>query len=213
MIDFDKEEQALIKQHCLQCSIKNRLKVESVRCKEITRADQTERVNSDSESSLLLLNLFPLTTSKPKSKLPPQKNDKETSFLNVDWTNMYKDDRLFGSVYHKVKGDKPYNSEETADFKIQGDKLFLIRVPFKPWISTSIPNTAQQNQTLSDFSMPVKDMQNSTVLSKSIIHNSLAHANCTLFFAPNAHKRTGSQQGKKTIFFGCLMDVILRVVK
>ena len=28
----------------------------------------------------------------------------------------------------------------------------------------------------------------------------LAHANCTLFCAPNAQKRTGSQQGKKTIF-------------
>ena len=30
--------------------------------------------------------------------------------------------------------------------------------------------------------------------------NHLAHANCTLFCAPNAQKRTGSQQGKKTIF-------------
>ena len=28
----------------------------------------------------------------------------------------------------------------------------------------------------------------------------LAHANCTLFCAPNAQKRTGSQQGKKAIF-------------
>ena len=28
----------------------------------------------------------------------------------------------------------------------------------------------------------------------------LAHANCTLFCAPNAQKKTGSQQGKKTIF-------------
>ena len=28
----------------------------------------------------------------------------------------------------------------------------------------------------------------------------LAHANCTLFYAPNAQKKTGSQQGKKTIF-------------
>ena len=28
----------------------------------------------------------------------------------------------------------------------------------------------------------------------------LAHANCTLFCAPNAQKRTGTQQGKKTIF-------------
>ena len=36
-IEFDKEEQALIKKHCLQCSIKNRMKVELVRCKEITK--------------------------------------------------------------------------------------------------------------------------------------------------------------------------------
>ena len=49
VIEFDKEKQALIKKHCLQCSIKNRMKVELVRCKEITKADQTERVNSDSE--------------------------------------------------------------------------------------------------------------------------------------------------------------------
>ena len=28
----------------------------------------------------------------------------------------------------------------------------------------------------------------------------LAHTNCTLFCAPNAQKRTGSQQGKKTFF-------------
>ena len=28
----------------------------------------------------------------------------------------------------------------------------------------------------------------------------LAHANCTLCCAPNAQKRTGSQQGKRTIF-------------
>ena len=28
----------------------------------------------------------------------------------------------------------------------------------------------------------------------------LAHANCTLFRAPHAQKKTGSQQGKKTIF-------------
>ena len=41
----------------------------------------------------------------------------------------------------------------------------------------------------------------------------LAHANCTLFCAPNAQKRTGSQQGKKTNFFECLMNVILGVVK
>ena len=37
---------------------------------------------------------------------------------------MYKDDRFFGSVYHKLKGDKPYDSEETADFKIQGADFF-----------------------------------------------------------------------------------------
>ena len=98
MISFDKEEQALIKKHCLQCLIKNRMKVELIRCKEITKADQTESVNSDSESPLPLLNVFPLTRSKAKSKLPPQKNDKETSFLYVDWTKMYKDDRFFGSV-------------------------------------------------------------------------------------------------------------------
>ena len=41
----------------------------------------------------------------------------------------------------------------------------------------------------------------------------LAHANCTLCCAPNAQKRTGSQQGKKTYFVGCLMNVILGVVK
>ena len=28
----------------------------------------------------------------------------------------------------------------------------------------------------------------------------LGHANCTLFCAPKAQKKTGSQQGKKTIF-------------
>ena len=95
-----------------------------VKCKEISKADQTGRVNSDSESSLPLLNVFPLTRSKAKSKLLPRKNDKETSFLYPDRTKMYKDDRFFGSVYHKLKGDKPYDSEETADFKIQGDKIF-----------------------------------------------------------------------------------------
>ena len=93
MIEFDKEEQARIKKHCLQFSIKNRIKTELVRCKEITKADQTEWVNSDSGSSLPLLNVFPLTRSKAKSKLPPQKNDKETSFLYEDWTKMYKDPR------------------------------------------------------------------------------------------------------------------------
>ena len=124
VIEFDKEEQALIKRHCLQFSIKNQMKVELVRCKEITKADQNERVNSDSESSLPLLNVFPLTRSKAKSKLPSQEDDKETSFLYVDWTKMYKNDAFFWPVYHKLKGDKPYDSEETADFKIQGDKLF-----------------------------------------------------------------------------------------
>ena len=39
VIEFDKEEQALIKKNCLQCSIKNRMKVDFVRCKEITKAD------------------------------------------------------------------------------------------------------------------------------------------------------------------------------
>ena len=124
VIEFDKEEQALIKKHFLQCSIKNRMKVDLVRCKEITKADQTAGVNSDSESSLPLLNVFPTTRSKAKSTLPPQQKDKETSFLYVDRTKMYKDDRFLGSVYHKLKADKPYDSEETSDFKIQGDKLF-----------------------------------------------------------------------------------------
>ena len=78
VIEFDKEEQALIKKHCLQCSKKNRMKVELVRCKEITKADQTERVNSDSASSQPLRNVFPLTRSKAKSKRPPEKNEKET---------------------------------------------------------------------------------------------------------------------------------------
>ena len=124
VIEFNKEEETLIKKHCLQSSIKNRMKVELVSCKEITKADQAERVNCDTESSLPLLNVYPLTRSKAKSKLPPQKNDKEASFLYVDWTTMYKADRFFWSVYHMLKEDKPYNSEETADFKIQGDKLF-----------------------------------------------------------------------------------------
>ena len=122
MIEFDTEQQALIKKHCLQCSIKNRKKVKVVRCKEISKADQSGRVNSDSELSLPLLNVFPLTRSKAKSKVPPQKNDKQTSFLYVDWTKIYKDDRFFRSVYHKLKGDKPYAAEETGDLKIQGDK-------------------------------------------------------------------------------------------
>ena len=52
-----------------------------------------------------------MTRSKAKSTLPPQQKDKETSFLYVDWTKMYKEDRFFGSVYHKLKGDKPYDSE------------------------------------------------------------------------------------------------------
>ena len=62
--------------------------------------------------------------SKAKSKLLPQEKDQETSFLYVDWTKMYRDDRFFGSLYHKLKGEKPYDSEETSDFKIQSDKLF-----------------------------------------------------------------------------------------
>ena len=110
VIEFAKEEQALIKKHRLQCSIENWMRVELARCKDIIKADQTERVNSDSESSLPLLKVFPLTRSKAKSKLPPQEKDKETSFLYVDWTKMYKDDRFFGSLYHKLKGGKPYNS-------------------------------------------------------------------------------------------------------
>ena len=100
------------------------MKVESVRCEEITKADQIGGVNTDSESSLPLLNVFPVTRSKAKSTLPPQQKDKETSFLYVDWTKRYKEDRFFGSVYHKLKVDKPYDSEETSDFKIQGNKLF-----------------------------------------------------------------------------------------
>ena len=99
-------------------------RVPNLTCKEITIADQSGRVNTDSESSLPLLNVFPVTRSKAKSTLPPQQKDKETSFLYVDWTKMYKEDRFFGSVYHKLKGEKPYDSEETSDFKIQGDKLF-----------------------------------------------------------------------------------------
>ena len=84
------------------------MKVELVRCKDITKADQTAGVNSDSESALQLLDLFPVTRSKAKSTLPPQQKVKETSFLYVDWTKMYKEDKFFGSVYHKLKGDKPY---------------------------------------------------------------------------------------------------------
>ena len=37
---------------------------------------------------------------------------------------MYKDDRFLGSVYHRLREDKPYSSEETDGFKIQHDKLF-----------------------------------------------------------------------------------------
>ena len=37
---------------------------------------------------------------------------------------MYKEDRFFGPVYHKLKGDKPYDSDGTSDFKLQGDKFF-----------------------------------------------------------------------------------------
>ena len=98
VIEFDKEEQALMKKHCLQCTIKNRMKGDLVRCKEITKADHTERVTSDSESSLPLLNVFPLTRSKAKSNLPSQKNDKETTLLYVDWTKMYEMYRMTGSL-------------------------------------------------------------------------------------------------------------------
>ena len=111
VIEFDKEEQALIKKHCLQCSIENRMKVELVRCKEITKADQTAGVTSDSESALPLLNVFRVVRCRAKSTLPPQQKDKEASFLYVDRTKMYKEDRFFGSVYHKLKGDEPYDSE------------------------------------------------------------------------------------------------------
>ena len=37
---------------------------------------------------------------------------------------MYKEDKFFGPVYHKLQGDKPYESEETIDLVLQGDKLF-----------------------------------------------------------------------------------------
>ena len=99
-------------------STKKRKKVKLVRCKEITKADQTRRARSDSQWSLPLLDMFPLTKCKATSKLPQQTNDKENSFLYVDGTKMYKEDRLFGPVYHISKGDEPYNSEEKADFKI-----------------------------------------------------------------------------------------------
>ena len=104
VIEFDKEEQAEIKKHCLQYLIQNREKVKVVRCKEISRAHQTGRVDSDPELSLPLLNVFRLTRSKATSKLPPQKDDKENSFLYLDWTKMYKDDRFFSSVNGKSKG-------------------------------------------------------------------------------------------------------------
>ena len=95
VIEFDKEEQALIKKHCPQCSIKNLKNVEVVRCKESSKADQTGRVNCDSESWLPLLNFFPLTGFNAKFRLPPQNNNKETSCFYVDWTTMYKDDKCF----------------------------------------------------------------------------------------------------------------------
>ena len=41
VIEFDEEEQALIKKHCLQRSIKNRKKVQVVKCKKISKADHT----------------------------------------------------------------------------------------------------------------------------------------------------------------------------
>ena len=77
VIEFDKEEQALIKKHCLQCSIKNRNKAEVVQCKEIFKAEQTGWVHPDSESSLALRNVFPLTRSNVKFKLPPKRITKK----------------------------------------------------------------------------------------------------------------------------------------
>ena len=38
------------------------------------------------------------------------------------------------------------------------------------------------------------------MVESQILTVNLAHANCTLFCASNAQKRTGSQQGKKTFF-------------
>ena len=77
VMEFDKEEQALIKKPCLQCSIDNRKKVEVVQCKEIFKAEQTGWVHSDSEASLALPNGFPLTRSKVKSKLPAKRITKK----------------------------------------------------------------------------------------------------------------------------------------
>ena len=54
--------------------------------------------------------------------VPAKSNLKPQTYL--DWTKMYKDDRFFGPVYHKLRGDKPYDSEETIDFKNKGNKLF-----------------------------------------------------------------------------------------
>ena len=68
--------------------------------------------------------MFPLTRSKAKSQLPQQENDSEKLFLYVDWTMMYRHDRFFGRVYHKLRGDKPYDSKETVHFKIQGNRFF-----------------------------------------------------------------------------------------
>ena len=55
--------------------------------------------------------------------------------------------------------------------------------------------------------------QQDPMLESQIITVNAAHANCTLFCASNAQKGTGSQQGKKTIFFGFLMNVVRGVVK
>ena len=114
-----------------------------VTCKEITEAQQRGRVNLDSELSLLLLNVFPIARCEAKWSPPPRNNDKETSFLGVDWTNMYSEDAFFGPVRHKRQGNKLYESGEMIDFVLQGDEFFwqggmcilgcLIDQYFKSW--------------------------------------------------------------------------------
>ena len=44
-------------------------------------------------------------------------------------------------------------------------------------------------------------LENAFVQTMHKTPSSLAHANCTLFCAPTARKRTGSQQGPKIIFW------------
>ena len=44
------------------------------------------------------------------------------------------------------------------------------------------------------------ESRHSTQLQSQAASKLLAHAKCTLFCAPNAQKRTGSQQGKENIF-------------